>query len=46
VQQNCSNCGACMGEYFCEICKFFDDDVRTFFLFLVPPDLNMEIVVL
>ena len=27
VQQNCSNCGACMGKYFCEICKFFDDDV-------------------
>ncbi|KAL6842331.1 hypothetical protein ACP4OV_027758 [Aristida adscensionis] len=27
VQQNCSNCGACMGKYFCEKCKFFDDDV-------------------
>ncbi|XP_066385027.1 E3 ubiquitin-protein ligase RZFP34-like isoform X1 [Miscanthus floridulus] len=27
VQQNCSNCGACMGKYFCEICKFFDDDI-------------------
>ncbi|CAL4933765.1 unnamed protein product [Urochloa decumbens] len=26
VQQNCSNCGACMGKYFCEICNFFDDD--------------------
>ncbi|RLN16885.1 hypothetical protein C2845_PM02G12630 [Panicum miliaceum] len=35
VQQNCSNCGACMGKYFCEICKFFDDDA-----------LDMEIVVL
>ncbi|KAK8444967.1 hypothetical protein SEVIR_9G233700v4 [Setaria viridis] len=27
VQQNCSNCGACMGKYFCEICNFFDDDI-------------------
>lgn len=27
VQQNCSNCGVCMGKYFCDICKFFDDDV-------------------
>ena len=23
----CSNCGVCMGEYFCRACKFFDDDV-------------------
>lgn len=27
VAQVCTNCGVKMGEYFCEICKFFDDDV-------------------
>ncbi|XP_042496200.1 E3 ubiquitin-protein ligase RZFP34-like [Macadamia integrifolia] len=27
IQQNCINCGVCMGKYFCEKCKFFDDDV-------------------
>ncbi|XP_010421090.1 PREDICTED: E3 ubiquitin-protein ligase MIEL1-like [Camelina sativa] len=27
VQQNCSNCGVCMGKYFCSKCKFFDDDL-------------------
>ncbi|KAJ1420170.1 Zinc finger, RING-type [Sesbania bispinosa] len=27
VQQNCINCGVCMGKYFCETCKLFDDDV-------------------
>ncbi|KAK4492699.1 hypothetical protein RD792_003519, partial [Penstemon davidsonii] len=27
VQQNCMNCGVCMGNYFCNKCKFFDDDV-------------------
>ncbi|KAK7341909.1 hypothetical protein VNO80_24850 [Phaseolus coccineus] len=26
VQQHCINCGVCMGKYFCDICKFFDDD--------------------
>lgn len=26
VQQYCVNCGVCMGNYFCETCKFFDDD--------------------
>ncbi|KAJ6904170.1 E3 ubiquitin-protein ligase MIEL1 isoform X2 [Populus alba x Populus x berolinensis] len=26
VAQVCTNCGVNMGEYFCEICKFFDDD--------------------
>ncbi|XP_057720465.1 probable E3 ubiquitin-protein ligase RZFP34 isoform X1 [Arachis stenosperma] len=26
VQQNCINCGVCMGKYFCETCKLFDDD--------------------
>ncbi|XWS14024.1 hypothetical protein CRYUN_Cryun36dG0088500 [Craigia yunnanensis] len=28
VAQLCSNCGVNMGEYFCEICKFFDDDTE------------------
>nr|ACU19684.1 unknown [Glycine max] len=28
VAQVCTNCGVRMGEYFCNICKFFDDDVR------------------
>ncbi|KAI3511840.1 hypothetical protein L1887_19000 [Cichorium endivia] len=27
VQQNCINCGVCMGNYFCQKCKFFDNDV-------------------
>ncbi|KAK1265876.1 hypothetical protein QJS04_geneDACA000190 [Acorus gramineus] len=27
VQQNCVNCGVCMGEYFCGKCKFFEDNV-------------------
>ncbi|KAM1224752.1 probable E3 ubiquitin-protein ligase RZFP34 isoform X2 [Malus sylvestris] len=27
VQQVCVNCGVCMGKYFCETCKLFDDDV-------------------
>ncbi|KAK4790670.1 hypothetical protein SAY86_017974 [Trapa natans] len=26
VMQVCSNCGVKMGEYFCSICKFYDDD--------------------
>lgn len=26
IQQNCINCGVCMGKYFCAKCKFFDDD--------------------
>ncbi|KAL4565079.1 hypothetical protein LXL04_029162 [Taraxacum kok-saghyz] len=26
VDQICGNCGVKMGEYFCEICKLFDDD--------------------
>lgn len=29
VAQVCTNCGVRMGEYFCSICKFFDDDVMT-----------------
>lgn len=27
VAQVCTNCGVKMGEYFCNICNFFDDDV-------------------
>ncbi|XVE98500.1 hypothetical protein REPUB_Repub03eG0111900 [Reevesia pubescens] len=26
VQQVCINCGVCVGKYFCEACKLFDDD--------------------
>ncbi|KAI4301351.1 hypothetical protein L6164_034639 [Bauhinia variegata] len=26
VAKMCSNCGVNMGEYFCEICKFYDDN--------------------
>ncbi|KAK8585801.1 hypothetical protein V6N13_050772 [Hibiscus sabdariffa] len=28
VAQVCSNCGVNMGEYFCKICNFFDDDTE------------------
>lgn len=28
VAQVCTNCGLKMGEYFCNICKFFDDDTE------------------
>ena len=24
----CSNCGVNMGEYFCVVCRFYDDDVN------------------
>ncbi|XP_031258217.1 E3 ubiquitin-protein ligase MIEL1-like isoform X2 [Pistacia vera] len=27
VAQICVNCGVKMGEYFCNICKFYDDDI-------------------
>ncbi|XP_071738302.1 E3 ubiquitin-protein ligase MIEL1-like [Rutidosis leptorrhynchoides] len=27
VAQICTNCGVKMGEYFCGICKFYDDDI-------------------
>ncbi|KAJ8637736.1 hypothetical protein MRB53_012003 [Persea americana] len=27
VHQFCINCGVCMGKYFCETCKLFDDDL-------------------
>ncbi|XP_024982797.1 E3 ubiquitin-protein ligase RZFP34 isoform X2 [Cynara cardunculus var. scolymus] len=27
VQQNCISCGVCMGNYFCQTCKFYDNDV-------------------
>ncbi|KAB5527470.1 hypothetical protein DKX38_021317 [Salix brachista] len=26
VAQVCNKCGVKMGEYFCDICKFYDDD--------------------
>lgn len=26
VQQNCINCGVCMGKYFCSKCNLFDDN--------------------
>ncbi|PON96641.1 43kDa postsynaptic protein [Trema orientale] len=28
VAQVCSNCGVNMGEYFCGICKFYDDETK------------------
>nr|API65111.1 zinc finger protein [Dendrobium officinale] len=28
VSQVCLNCGVNMGEYFCNLCKFFDDDIE------------------
>ncbi|KAH8949320.1 hypothetical protein BDL97_10G025400 [Sphagnum fallax] len=28
VRQVCENCGVHMGEYFCSICKFFDDETK------------------
>ncbi|KAH7676782.1 Ring finger and CHY zinc finger domain-containing protein plant protein [Dioscorea alata] len=28
VIQVCTNCGVYMGEYFCGICKFYDDDIQ------------------
>ncbi|KAF5738679.1 hypothetical protein HS088_TW13G01580 [Tripterygium wilfordii] len=28
IGQVCTNCGVNMGEYFCEICKFYDDDTE------------------
>ncbi|KAL9992912.1 putative transcription factor C2H2 family [Helianthus debilis subsp. tardiflorus] len=27
VHRTCTNCGVKMGEYLCEICKFYDDDI-------------------
>ncbi|CAL5347055.1 unnamed protein product [Camellia sinensis] len=27
VVRVCTNCGVNMGEYFCEVCKFYDDDI-------------------
>lgn len=27
VKQVCENCGVCMGAYYCDKCKFFDDEV-------------------
>lgn len=38
VKQVCENCGVCMGDYYCEKCKFFDDEVgTTISLFLFMP---------
>ncbi|XP_026662251.1 E3 ubiquitin-protein ligase MIEL1 isoform X2 [Phoenix dactylifera] len=28
VAQVCSNCGVNMGQYFCGVCKFYDDDIE------------------
>ncbi|KAH0465813.1 hypothetical protein IEQ34_005916 [Dendrobium chrysotoxum] len=28
VAKVCANCGVNMGEYFCEVCKFYDDDTE------------------
>ncbi|KAF2287677.1 hypothetical protein GH714_002280 [Hevea brasiliensis] len=28
VAQVCTNCGVNMGEYFCGVCKFYDDDTE------------------
>ncbi|CAL9192052.1 unnamed protein product [Musa hybrid cultivar] len=28
VAQVCSNCGVSMGDYFCNVCKFYDDDLE------------------
>uniref|UniRef100_A0A0E0BTN9 CHY-type domain-containing protein n=1 Tax=Oryza glumipatula TaxID=40148 RepID=A0A0E0BTN9_9ORYZ len=28
VSQVCINCGVNMGEYFCDVCKFYDDDTE------------------
>ena len=33
IAQVCTNCGVCMGEYFCRACKFLDDDVSEIHLF-------------
>jgi RING finger/CHY zinc finger protein 1 len=27
VGKICISCGVCMGKYFCEVCKLFDDDI-------------------
>ena len=32
VVRVCTNCGVKMGEYFCEVCKFYDDDVCYYLL--------------
>lgn len=42
VQQFCSSCGVCMGQYFCGICKFFDDDVSRFISLRAPSDTGFE----
>lgn len=32
VSQVCVSCGVNMGEYFCDVCKFYDDDVSSNFV--------------
>ncbi|KAG6766523.1 hypothetical protein POTOM_030609 [Populus tomentosa] len=38
VAQVCTNCGVNMGGYFCEICKFFDDDV------ILPSEIDFSVL--
>jgi hypothetical protein len=33
VSQVCISCGVNMGEYFCDVCKFYDDDVGLIFVY-------------
>jgi len=28
ASQVCSNCSVNMGEYYCDVCKFYDDDIQ------------------
>jgi RING finger and CHY zinc finger domain-containing protein 1 len=39
----CTNCGVCMGRYFCDICKLFDDDVRTLQLYFSSSKSNIDL---
>ncbi|KAH0992880.1 hypothetical protein GBA52_004363 [Prunus armeniaca] len=39
VARVCTNCGVSMGEYFCEICKFYDDDVS-----LLPSQIELPLI--
>lgn len=44
VDQVCTNCGVRMGEYFCKICKFYDDDVINFSRVMLLRSLLLEVV--